>query len=230
MNLILFFILYQVYISYLDYYMKYPFRNGIPALAVTFITAFPAVSAQANLIVNGGFETGDSSGWSVTLVGSSTATVISSSPPYYSAYEGTKQIALSTSRGTFGSNIYQDISTTAGSNYEISFAVRPSGSFGSTFGVSIDGSQLGSWQGSDAIFANSSVPPVLDYHPFSLSFNAVNAVTRVSFGWVDNQASWYLDKVAVTASASSVPLPAAFWLLGSGITGLICMARRKSAL
>jgi hypothetical protein len=38
----------------------------------------------------------------------------------------------------------------------------------------------------------------------------------------------YFDNVSVTADVSAVPVPAAAWLFGSGLLGLVGVARRKS--
>ena len=39
----------------------------------------------------------------------------------------------------------------------------------------------------------------------------------------------FLDNVSITADVSAVPVPAAVWLFGSGLLGLIGVARRKAA-
>lgn len=53
------------------------------------------------------------------------------------------------------------------------------------------------------------------YQPQSLAFNG-----QVS--------DWTLSGIATVGSVAAVPLPATFWLMGSGLLGLVGVARRKS--
>jgi len=41
---------------------------------------------------------------------------------------------------------------------------------------------------------------------------------------------FYVDNVSITTDVSAVPVPAAAWLFGSGLLGLVGVARRKKAL
>ena len=39
----------------------------------------------------------------------------------------------------------------------------------------------------------------------------------------------YFDRISITTDVSAVPVPAAVWLFGSGLLGLVGVARRKKA-
>ena len=50
-----------------------------------------------------------------------------------------------------------------------------------------------------------------------------------SFNYVGFTANWILEGVAHTGAAPEVPVPAAAWLMGSGLIGLVGVARRRKS-
>lgn len=191
--------------------------------AISLATLFVA-PVHANLLANGSFETGDLSGWTQVL-NSATTTVFASSLPYFPTYDGHWQLGLDTATKqgpNGGSQIYQDIATTVGDSYEISFALHPNGGSG-LFGVGLGGPSIGLWYDTDPVFSSYSQAPEKAYQLLSRTFTAVDATTRVTFGWIG---SWVLDSTAVTIVAAPVPEPSAMLMLASGL-GVVMIAVRS---
>src|SRR3954467_1569574 len=93
----------------------------VKTLCVAALLCIPAFAANANLVVNGGFETGTFSGW--TLVDTSGLSNVGSDPAF--AHSGTYHANLGTAPVPPGpSNIgslSQNLGTAPGSLYSLSF-------------------------------------------------------------------------------------------------------------
>jgi hypothetical protein len=70
-----------------------------------------------------------------------------------------------------------------------------------------------------------------DYVTYTLQFTADSSVTTLKFEnlYAGDPLGYYphIDNVSVTGPAP-VPIPAAFWLFGSSLIGLVGVARRKT--
>ena len=66
---------------------------------------------------------------------------------------------------------------------------------------------------------------VESFHPLGSVFSTDNVESDETFGDIETLIS--AGTVTLTYEYSAVPIPAAFWLLGSGLLGLIGVARRK---
>ncbi len=204
-------------------------------VAVMGITLFAGAAQAAQLAVNGGFETGDFTGWQQF------------------ANTGTQSISTDTplGGGSFSASLLVNVpvGTTAikqanrgegllalGDVVTVSFDVKGSFFDGGQLNVlsftefTGDGATLSNnttIAGGVDIWTNFSYDVTLNGSDagggFSLEFNPVcgGAVTCFSDVLIDN--------VSITAEVGAVPVPAAVWLFGSGLLGLVGVARRRKS-
>jgi hypothetical protein len=183
-------------------------RWGAAALV---LGTFSAGAAQASIITNPGFETGDFTGWA--LSGDLSFTAVDD----FSPHSGRFSAGLGTS-GSTGS-ISQTLATTAGVSYDIEFwvntAVTPN-----FFSVSFDGIVLDAL--TDITTSSTILPPF--YRSFSYTALASSASTDLVFTFRHDAWIWDLDDVSVDA-ATAVPEPGSLSLFAGGLTMLIALRR-----
>jgi PEP-CTERM motif len=172
---------------------------------VAFALLAPAVHAAP--FTNGGFETGDFTGWTTTGD---------------TSFSGVDPFA--TESGSFGAffgptdpgGISQTFTTVAG-NYVVSFLLSLQDSAQpNSFSWSWDGVAQAPVLTNSAGFA---------YTSFSALVAATGTSSTIAFTFVNPQSFWLLDNVNV-AVVSSVPEPSSIALLGAG---LFLLARRRKA-
>jgi hypothetical protein len=192
-------------------------RKFLTAAAMVVATIGLATPAQAvELVTNGGFETGNFSGW--TLGGNTGFTSVTSNPTY--VHSGTYGAAL----GPVNSNgeISQLLSTITGQTYTISFWLRNDGGTPNDFYAYFGSQQLLATvnQGASAFF--------------NYTYQATEtAPTLLRFSFQQDPAYWGLDDISVDGPrGNTVPEPAtwAMMLLGFGGIGMAMRRRRQPAL
>jgi hypothetical protein len=177
-------------------------------LAMISLSAGVAAPAHANLIVNGGFETGTFAGW---VTGGSSVFNGVECPGPASVKEGNCDAFL----GAVGSDgtLSQSVTTTVGLQYLISFALKTDGGTPSHFSASFGGVPL-----FDVV--NPAASP---YVVHDLLATATGTNSTLSFAFRDDPGFLNLDAVSINA----VPEPASLALLGIGLAAFGMMRRRK---
>ena len=171
------------------------------ALAVAW-----AVPARADLVQNGGFETGALTGWSA-----SSGVGIDNTNPYVGSYDA----VFTTASGTLS----QTLATTPGQGYLLSFAVDDeNASVLDSFSVSFGGfsqSLTGDVTGGSYAVEQYVVP----------GSDITTGSTTLSFSASLDPSStlaWNLDSVSVTPETASIPEPSALLLLATaGVFGFL---------
>jgi hypothetical protein len=177
------------------------------------------VPARAgNLLNNGGFDTGDFSGWTMTNPGDTYVGLASPGYPGFAPENGLYLAYFGTSgHQTTLSQTFGDV---AGTVYTLSFYVEggalQNGEI-NTFDVTMDGTTL----------LNLSQLNKLSYDEYTYTFTGTGSDT-VAFASQNDNNYFGLDDVSVSSVA---PEPASWMLLATGAVALmVCWMRRRVAV
>lgn len=201
-------------------------------------TCFATTSTQASLLSNGSFESPN-----IGLVAS--LTIFAGSQPagfFWTVTTNSVDIISNGVLGTtgtvldgvqaldlvgFGSTggISQLFPTTAGTQYMLSFAYANNPLSTSTASATVTLMDSANLLLSQSITHNTSIKSNFDWTLFSASFTGTGDPVTLAFNNTvgGNNGGIFLDAVSVSA----VPIPAAFWLFGSGLATLFLRSRHR---
>jgi hypothetical protein len=156
----------------------------------SFSRQFNILPTGTNLVTNGGFETGSFSGWTQWGDTGATGVGTASTLPSGGSVHGGTYAAYFGPVGSLG-GIYQDLTTTSGASYTLSFwLAHPYTSSGTEWNVSAGGSTLMDVH-DDGNFG---------YTQFTFTFTATSSSTRLQFGFLEPPSYFFLDDVSVVAN------------------------------
>src|SRR5579862_229680 len=173
-----------------------------------------AASAQAqNLVANGGFETGDFSGW--TRTGNQNFMFVTTAFDGIAPHGGSYQ-AVAGPQSAVGS-LSQSLATQVGKQYDITFWVANYGLTPNSFDATFGGNTLLVFNGIGA----------LPYTEYTYTETATAPATTLQFDFQQPNAYWYLDDVSVEV----VPESSTISLLvfgGLPLLGLVFWRSRRA--
>jgi hypothetical protein len=201
-------------------------------IAIALVLTFPAL-VSAGSVSNGGFETGDFSGWAPSGDTSCTyvlaagtglqSTTCSFNTPFNAiTHSGSYAAYLGPTEDGF---LVQSLSTVAGETYTLDFWLASL----SNPGIDILNGFHVSWNGTE-IFSATDMS-VFDFTQYTFSGLVASASeTTLTVGGFYNQPSYFaLDDVSVSSS-SSVPEPASALPVGGALLLLATWVRKRIAL
>jgi hypothetical protein len=205
-------------------------KIAVPVALSLFAGA--AQAAITELAVNGDFGTGDNTGWTEFLNGGTINYNAAGNPD-----PGGNSVA---SGGPFNPVLKQaNVGAgllTPGQAVTVSFDWKGTNAIGGVVDVVLF-SELSAGGVSQTDFLLTGPAASVDWTNVTQTFNIgpdvsggvtlqFTAICGAADGCISDY-SW--DNVSITADVGAVPIPAAVWLFGSGLIGLIGIARRKKA-
>ena len=201
-------------------------------LAALILLVSTTEIARADLVVNGGFETGDFTNWTTSSNFDSFTTFVTTNVDGYVPNSGSYFAAL----GAVNSDqtLSQNLATTVGQTYQLSFALASNGSpnnFSATLSSTVNGivsTQTAYPVNSVPATPFNSATATYTYTNITYDFTANATSTTLQFSFQDYPAYLALDSVSVNA----IPEPSGFALITISV---VCLAigyallRRKLA-
>jgi hypothetical protein len=193
-------------------------------IVLAALLAAPLMASAANLVTNGSFEANamPNGSWSIfsNLTGWTGAPNIELRDNVAgAAYDGLNFVELDT---TGNSGMFQDIATTAGAHYSLSFAYSPRPGTGNTNDINVlwNGSLLQALAGTNVGGANNWSVYTLDV------VGGAGATSRLAFNaaGISDSYGGSLDAVSLT---SAVPEPQTYALLLAGLGAVFFLSRRR---
>jgi chitinase len=184
------------------------FKVSVIASLITLSAAIAATPAQAiNLVQNGGFETGDLTGW---IAGGFSPTTFVTNSGGFSALTATTSV----NPGTLSQNL---TGFTPGNEYQLSFFLNTLGSAPNGLTASVGSSQIVS-------LTDITIDGFLNY---TANFTASGTSQTLTFSGFNNPDSSLLDDISVTDAPTAVPFDFSP-NLGIGVLGGLYAAKKLS--
>ena len=193
-------------------------------IAIAALLAAPLLANAANLVTNGSFEANamPTGSWSIypTLTGwTGTPNIELRNNVAGAAFDGVNYVELDTYSN---SGMFQDIATTAGAHYALSFAYSPRPGTGNTNDINV------LWNGSLVTpLAGSNGSGSHNWTVFNFDVvGGAGTTSRLTFNaaGVSDSYGGSLDAVSLT---SAVPEPETYALMLAGLGAMVFIGRRR---
>jgi Carbohydrate binding domain/PEP-CTERM motif len=192
-----------------------PFNRLLTAVFSAGLLAAATGAASANIVVNGGFETGDLSGYDASSCG---CDVTNSSAFVHSGNYG-----LSFFGAGHDYLLSQTLATSSGTTYTIDFFAKFLGGSPNDISVTFGGVQV-------LDLVNQATSSV--WQEYSVTGMATSSSTVLTFGLRQDPSASALDDISVNAITTATPEPSSWAMMILGFAGIGAMTyrRRKSAM